>query len=212
MALTLGQMETRVRRVLRDKGGKFVTKAEVIELLNEAQLEIATRTLCIQVEATGTFTTYQLALPSTYIGGASLRVGTEIDDVEWVDNETFDSWRRGGEDPPHTIGRIFAGNFEVYPTPDVGEAYTLRYAKTPTILDDDADTAQVMPVYEQNMIAYARAHAKLKDGETGEYEAYMSMFDKGLPETMGPTTNFKPGPMNLRYEPGPFDTADAGHL
>ncbi len=211
-SLTLVQMRTRVRRVLRDADGSFISDGEIDDLLNEAQLEIAARTLSIQKNTTGTFTTYQLALPADYLAVTSLRVGSELEDVEWVDDATWDSWSRSESDPPRSIARVFANNFEVYPSPDSGTAYTLRYARTPTLLSGDSDVPEVVMAYQHNMIHYAQAYSKLKDGETGEHEAYLSMFRENLPETSGPTTNYKPGPFTIRFEAGPFDTPDAAHI
>ncbi len=210
---TVTLLTAKVRRPLRDGNADFITDAEILEYLNEAQLDIAMRTLAIQAETTGTFSTYQVALPATYISFVSLRVGAEIEDAEWVDNETFDSWKRSGGTPPRSMARIFASNVEVYPTPSVGTAYTFRYARTPTALASGSDVPEVAEYWQvHNMVRYAQAHCKLKDGETGEFEAYMGMFNEGLPETKGPTTKFKPGPISIRFEPGPFDTYDAGHI
>lgn len=209
-ALTLGQMRHRVRRTLRDSDEKFITPAEIDDLLNEAQLEIATRTLALQHETTGTLSVYQLALPSDYISIVTFRFGT--DTVEWVDNEVFNSWKDDSAVPGHTLGRIFDNNFEFYPTPAASTAYTYRYAKTPIILDNDADTPEIPHQYHNNMVRYAQAHCKMKDGEPDEFQAYLTMYDAGLPPTKGPTINHRPGPMTIRFNPGPFDTNDAAHL
>ena len=213
-ALTLGQMRERVRRVLRDKNGKFITDPMIDDWLNEAQLEIAVKTLCIQEEATGTTTTYQLAVPSNYLSVATMRLGSAVpyDTVEWVDNEVFNSWKDTAGTPDHTLGRIFENNFEFYPTPTSGTAYTLRYARVPTILDNDADAPEVMLSYQHNMVRYAQGQGKLMDGESGEAQAFDAMYREGLPEGKGPEQNYKPGPMTVRWEAGPFDTSDARHL
>jgi len=203
-------MRTRVRRVLRDADSKFITDGEIDDLLNEAQLEIATRTLAIQEETTGTLSVYQLALPADFISVVTFRFTD--DTVEWVDNEVFNSWKDAGDTPPHTLGRIFESKFEFYPTPSASTAYTHRYARTPTVLDNDTDTPEVMLSFQHNMVRYAQAHCKMKDGEPGEFQAFMSMYDSGLPMTKGPSSNHRPGPITLHYEPGPFDVEDAGHI
>jgi len=211
MSLTLGQMRDRVRRPLRDTG-RFISDAEIDEWLNEVQVDIAARTLCIQREATGTTTTYQLTLPADYIDESSFYLGTETDPVQWISNEDWDSWSKNSVTPPVTVGRIFAVKMEFYPAPASGTAYVHRYFATPAILNDDSDVPEVLATFQFNMIRYAIAQAKAKDGEMGEFESGMQQFEKGLPDTKGPTTNFKPGPITVGFEPGPFDTADAIHI
>ena len=200
--MNLAQMRSRVRSVMRDTAGTFITDTEIDEWINEAALDLAVRLKLLQDEATGTTTGSTIALPANFLSLMGLRLATK--DVAFVDPETWWGWSNGGGSPPRTLGRIFEGNLELYPTPDTGKAYALRYVRTPLAITTSQDSELPESLHVKH-VHYARAHAKLKDDRADEGDRYLALYEANLPAPSREKDRLFPTPGGFVPVAGPFD-------
>jgi len=203
--------------VIRDDG-TFVTPDDIEAWVNEAQMDLAARLGLSQKTVTGTTTGNTIALPPTpatqdqTLHVTSLRLGTE-DDVEFTDDEVWNSWSDEGDEPEHTLARVWAGNIELYPTPDTGTAYELRYESLPPpVVDDDASSTLPHHLHPR-LLFYARAMAFLKRNDQANSDRFLGMYLDGLPSPELGANKLIPGPLTITLEPGPFDVdPNARHI
>lgn len=207
---SLTELKESVFSVVRDTARTFVTEEDVDKWLREAMTDLSSRLRLVQnyVEDT-TDGTNQIALPSDYMDLIWLQVpgsGTNDDYVTWVDENTWNAYSEQGADSA-TIGRVFNGNIEVYPTPDTGTAYTLRYwATNSNSLTGFSGSLQI------RMVNYAVYRAKLKEGEPAIAREYLDEYERGLPPPNNLGSNAPILPDRISIEAGPFDTSEAKHI
>jgi hypothetical protein len=209
MSATLTVLISRVRSIVRDSSADFITDVDITQWLNEAMTDIAARQEILDAEQTGTTSTYQITLPPSGTNEVlvidSLVLGTDGDDVAFVDAETWQSFFDSGADPDYTLGRVYNEKIELYPTPDSGTAYTLRYSYVPAPLSAGGDVHPLPRHLERKMTDYACAYACYKMDDVGRGDRYMSMYEQGLfPVATGRETA-RPGPITMVPIAGPFD-------
>lgn len=213
---TLLQLRDRTYAVIRDPSKLFVLTTEVNDWLNEAQLEIATRLRALDKETSATFpdATGVVAVPTDLIDIDGFRIGTG--DVAFVDSQSF--WNAKDDaitlaEPKPYIGRIFQGNFEIYPAPATTTAYKLRYIRTPATLALDADVPEIPVEWHVHLTYYATARAYYKLNEDALGDRYMAMYQEGLPPKRSPRSRNRPGKRAVVVEPNAFDyDPEAMHL
>lgn len=210
---TLTQLIARVRTVLRDDAAVFVTDPDVTVWLNDAYTDLATRTDTIEGTFSGTTAGATLALPPTGTSvvsrPTSLRLGLAgDDDVVFVDDDVWNSWFDSGATPEFTLGRVYAHQIELYPTPTTGTAYTLRALLIPAPLAAGADVHLLPIQLERKLVLYAQAQAKLKLAEDTSAQEYLAMYEQGLPAVSIGTEQQNPGPFTLIPMAGPWDVSD----
>lgn len=193
---------TRVRDIIEDSGGTFITDAEITRYLNEGMLDLAARLRLLQAESSGTTSGSSISLPADFVAAISLRLGT--DDVEFVDDDTFWMSSDDGTTPVRTLGRVFNDTIELYPTPSTGTAYKLRYSKKPTALATGTDTPALPEELHRKLVFYAASLVRLKEEAEGHADRYMAMYEDGLP-ALSPRERIIPGPITLSFVAGPFD-------
>lgn len=205
-------METRVFDLVRDPGKVFVTSVMVKSWLNEAYLDIASRLRLVRDQTTGnTLAGNVIALPTSkeVLEIVSLRLATV--DVAFVDDDTWNSWSDSAESPPTTLGRVFNGNIELYPTPTTGTAYVLRYVESPPELVAGADVPDLPTYLHWKLVHYARYLALLKDGDS-DATNHLAKYELGLPDPPTGIVKIQPPPYGVSFAAGPFDVADAAHI
>ena len=201
------EMRERVYTVVRDNQNReFVTPDQVDIWMREGMTELTSRLQLTQAETTGVTSGATLALPTAYVDMVWLKVvdsGDSDDYVQWVDEDVWNSWDEGSWDPGMTLGRVFNGNVELYPTPTTGTAYTMRYWTT-----SDASLTGLTGSLKTRIVHYARAHALWKWGESSLGDKYFSLFEQHLPNPDLQSKNRAPGPISLypRFD-GWFDSA-----
>jgi hypothetical protein len=207
MALTLLDLSERVWTHTRDDDHEFITSEDVRAWLNDAQTELATRLDLIRREVSAsTDGTNLIALPDDNLTVLSLRLGT--DDVEFVDDDIWNAWSDLGSSPSSTIARIFAGNLELYPTPDTDTDYTLRYAALPTELVEDTDESELPPQWHVHLTFYAISQAYAKEKDVFMADRWLARWEESLPQMPFGREALDPGPTNLVPMAGPFDVLD----
>lgn len=215
-ALRLGDLANQVWSLTKDKGTQ-VTRDDIEAWVNEAQMDLATRLGLDQVEKPGTITGGTVPLPA--VAGTdrevvrihSLRLGGD-DDVEFVDDDVFHTWADSGDNPGHTLGRVFAGVVELYPTPADGTAYELRHDAIPMPLHADDDVSSLPHHLHVKLLFWARWMGLSKVGQDERAVAFYQLYEAGLPERELGQGKLTPGPLSLSIEPGPFDGPDAWHV
>jgi hypothetical protein len=218
-ALKLGDMKNQVWSVVKDSGS-FITPDDIIGWVNEAQMDLAARLGLSQEEISSTTPAgFTIALPPTpssqdqVVKVTSLRLFPD-DDVEFVASENWGAWKDEDGTPLHTIGRIYNGVIELYPTPNTGTAYELRYESLPPPLANDDDASTLPHHLHPRLVYYARAMALLKAGEMGAADRFQQMYENGLPAPDLGKAKLQPGPFTMTFEPGPWDLDPdlSGHL
>jgi hypothetical protein len=210
MTATLGELTDRVRVVMRDSDGRFITDDVIANWLNEAQQDLAARIALLDYEVSSTTSGSTIALPSgtsaPLLEAIQLQVGTgDGSEVEFTNIDNFQMWQDSTSQPGNTLGIVFNGNIELYPAPTTGTAYRLRYKGMPPIMEGSDDLHSLPVQLERKLVQYAQSQAKYMDGEEGEGDRYLQMYEQGLPPVSIGRESFQPGPMQLVPEPTWFD-------
>jgi hypothetical protein len=206
--MDLQTMESQVYSVLRDTERAFFDKEEVDAWLNEGQLDLAVRLELLQHEWTGTTTDENIAVPTDLVHALSLRIGT--DDVQFVDDTTWNDYSDLQGSPPTTIARVFGSNFELYPNPG-SASYKLRGVRAPEALIDPQDVPELPAHLHPKLLHYARYQSLLKEG-SDRWQAYAALYAENLPPPPTGIIKLMPGPFTLTLQAGPWDTADSTHF
>lgn len=211
--MTLTDIISRVRSVIRDSAGTFISDTEITEWANEAQLELAVRMRLLQEEDTEadlTEGTNTITTPATFLAQSSLRIGT--DDVEFVSDDVWNSWADSETTPDHTIARVFDDLIELYPTPSSGFTYKLRYQRKPAVLINGSDTPEIPEHLHIKLLHYCRYNALLAMGELQQANTYIGLYEQGVGRKGLPDRKWMTTPGQMVVARGPFDTDDASHF
>ncbi len=204
-------MRSRVRAVVRDSAGTFVTDGQIDDWINEAYLDIVARERLLVAESSSTMGSAGTSVangtvdfPADFISPLSLRLGT--DDVEFVDDVTFWNRQDDASTPVNTLGRVFNDKIELYPKPTSGTAFRLRYVRKPTALSSGSDAPAIGEEYHRKLVDYAKAQALLKEGrELGVADRYRADYERDL-APLNPRSRMTPGPLTMRRELSVWDT------
>lgn len=201
-------MQNRVRTVVMDDLGHFITTDDIKQWLNEAQRDLAARTRLLQTRAVGVVGAgSKIALPSNLLSLHWIKLDGATTEVTLSDDAGYMSAFDSGADPGFTIARIYAGNYELFPDA-TGHGYTIEYQYDPPELVGVNDVSPLPEHMHVKMVNYARAHATWKDHADGS--GYMALYEKGLPETSIGKPRIVPVPMTLAPAMGPFDDSERG--
>lgn len=180
-------------------------ESSVINWINQAQRDLAARLKILQKEVAATVPASQkIPLPEDLIHMDHVLVDDTqiriVDDAEWVGIRDSGGLPYGGAG-----ARVYADFLEVIPRPAEGDAYILRYTYTPANLDEDTDESPLPEHMHHRMVDFARAQGYLRLGDQQQSVNFMELYETGLPEKPRGKERIMPGPLNLRYAPGPFD-------
>lgn len=210
------EMQDRVRSVVRDTQGAFITDDDVEDWLNEAQQELAHRLGILQKEITNLttgaaqITGGSLALPSDLVDIISLTLDpTNGGEVAIVDEGTYSSYSSSGAVAGATLGRIFGGAVSLYPAPTDNAAYALRYVRDLPDLATSTEEAQggLPSELHVRMVHYARAQAMWKLKEMDRGRVYYELFVGGLPpHPLGRSRNTPT--LDVSPDPNYFESAE----
>lgn len=202
-----------VYRHIQDSQRAFVKEEDVQGWLNQALLDVDARLRFTRIEVTGTTTGNTITLPVTAVGPPatvgvveplSLRLGT--DDVVFVSDDDWNDWSDSGDSPPSTLGRVFNGNIELYPTPGNATAYTFRYLAEPAPLVNHSDSPTLPKHMHPKLVAFAAAEACYQDGNLALGDRKHAEYLENLPSLPTGASKLIPGPLTVGWTPGPFDT------
>lgn len=209
------EMQERVRSVVRDTQGAFITDDDVEDWLNEGQQELAHRLGILQKEVTNLtagaaqITGGSLALPSDLVDVISLALDAATGEVAITDEGTFSSYVNAGATAPVTLGRIFNRAIELYPAPSDGATYTFRYVRDlPNVSTATEETEGGLPSeLHGRMVHYARAQAMWKLKEMSRGRVYWELYAEGLPpHPLGRSRNTPT--LDVSPDPNYFESAE----
>ena len=214
--MNLGDLKRRAYSQLRDTSKAFVADSEMEDWLNDGYIDLSARLQLLQKEKSTTTAAATIPLPPTVsdpepVQVLSLRFGD--DDVEWVDDDTFNAWKDSDATPPHTLGRVWNSAIELYPVPSIGTAYVLRYSYLPAVMEDVGDEPALPVHLHVKLVYYALAQAKLKYGELDEADRFLVMYEQNLPPPIRGLITLRPAPLSLIPVGGVFDLdPEARHI
>lgn len=218
-ALTLAEIETRVRRNVRDTATdtslqRFTTSV-LTDAANDAQREVVNATWCLEGATTVTLsagTTYY-DLPATYIAaikvyytktGSSQRVELEektragfvASNPNWETTAGTPAYYYIRQSTTATVQQIAA-------IPPVSSSsagtLTVEFYAQPTDMSDDADVAlgeeSWLVPYHDTIVHYMTARIKTWEGDTEGATLYFGLYDAAITqmrEKLGSKPNYKP--------------------
>lgn len=210
MALgAFNELREKVYTVTRDSGRDFITEDDVDLWIQEAMDDLSSRLHLVQGSTSSTTSGNTIAIPDDYVALIWLEItksGAGNDYVHWVDEDVWNYHSEVGADPGVWYGRPFNGNFEIYPTPDTGTAYEMRFWKS-----TDSSLTEFTGTLKTRIVNYARAHAKYKEGEFQAGDRYMGLYEEGLPSRNDRGRHHHPGPLTIVPLGGPFDDTEMYH-
>lgn len=196
-----------VYRHIQDSQRAFVKEEDVQGWLNQALIDVDARLRFTRSEATGVTdgtNLIDLADTATLVEPLSLRLGT--DDVVFVSDDDWNDWADAGGSPPSTLGRVFNGMIELFPTPDNSTAYTFRYLAEPPALVNHSDSPTLPKHMHPKLVAFAAAEACYQDGNLALGDRKREEYLENLPSLPTGASKLIPGPLTVGWTPGPFDT------
>jgi len=223
--VNLAELQKAVYSPLRDPNRTQTDPDDVIDYLNDAYVDIATRLELLQTEKSGTTSAgFTIDIPDgsaadpAFIRILRLKLDTNTD-VYFTDAATWQSHKDQASTPTRTLGRVYNGKIELYPTPATGTAYVLRGVYIPSgttaatrRLGDPTDIPKLPAHLHRKLVYYAQAQAQLVLGQDVTYDRLMGTYEQGLPEVRAGRPILSPGPDALLVEPGPFDRVTAKHI
>jgi len=201
--MNLGAIRTAILDVCRDSVQQVITNTRMDLWINEAQLDVASRTRIIQEEVSTVTVATTIALPEDLIEATRLRFGT--DDAEFVDDDVWWSWSDSGARPKHTLARVWENAIEVYPIPTIGTAYRLRYARRPVVLTAPSQVPEIPVEQHPRLVNFGRAEGLLMLARYEDSLTYRTLYERDLPDPGTSRARIQPGPLTISVDPGPFD-------
>jgi hypothetical protein len=200
-------------------GFRRVEDNEILDWLNEGITEVSWRTKSVRLEATGTTTNGEVPLPDRFLQNVYLKLSVALADgsyeVEFVENSKFQQFLDAASSLPHTIGRLYGGQVELYPHPADGTAWTWRYIAYGSQLVEGTDKTDIPFALQVRVVQFARAQALLAQGlpqDVQRAQQYIAQFAGGIPEAGAVFPMIEPANFDLVPMAGPWDTADARHI
>lgn len=199
-------MQNRSYDGFRDAPREFILLTEVKDWLNEAQRDIAhrqkvlTKSIVNQVVPNDQL----IPLPNDYIDLKGLRFdGFE---VEWPDEAAVFGTPSSGP-----IARVIGRKIQINPLPAAGAIYDMDYAYEPADLVADGAISELPSDLHQKLVFYARAQGFLRLNNYAQAQYWTDRYEEGLEPLSAGKHGLSPQPMEVGYQRGPFDTADAVH-
>jgi hypothetical protein len=204
MGSGFNELREKVFTVIRDSARTFVTEGDVDLWIQEAIDDLSARLYLVQNSKASTTSGNSIALPSDYLELIWLKIASDDEDyVHWVDNDTWNRYQEEEAAPNRWLGRVFNNSIEVYPTPDTGTAYTLRYwAASPS-----GSLTNFNSSLRLRVVNYAKSQALYKTGDFAAADRFYDRYERNLPPPNDTSKNHPPGPINLYPIPSYFDTS-----
>lgn len=204
---TRAELNADVFYALRDTEKAFISDTMVNLWLNQAYLDLCARLRIPEATATGTSSSVGvIPLPTDIVEPKNLIVDDQR--MTWVPHDTWLAYDVPDVTPTVPIFRIFGSNIQTLPTA-VSEAYSLEYVKQPTEMTADGSfPSELQPEMLKKLVMYARAEAKVIEGELEEADRYKAEYERGLPDVPRMTYKRVAGPPDLWVGAGPFETYD----
>lgn len=180
--MNVGQVISRVRKIVGDTDVLQFTNADCYEWINDATKECASNNQLLQKTATSTVTqgdgdyvlpTDILKIHSVKYDGIKLRTTT----MEEADKEfTLDT----AQGTP-VVAYVWANVLNLYPIPDNStKSLQILYTRTPAEVTGDADAIDLPVMYHRRLVDYCLAMVAEQDDDQNRYQMKMEEFRSGV--------------------------------
>ncbi len=208
--LTFLDLQDRVYAYLRDDDHEFVTPDNILAWVNDAQTDLASRLNVIRYTATGTTTDGEITVPDDFLKELELRLPDMGEIIEFTDEFTFDRFVDTAQTPVNVLGHISPGSdvITLYPAPDDGTDYILKYSALPGEIVDDTDTSELPPTWHVRLTYYALANAAMKMNDPTGHDRWLARYEDGLVSLPTGAAKYDEGAWGFSPYLGPFDEMD----
>lgn len=203
--MTLTTLRTGIQYLTGDTGARFWTSAEILEVINEAQQQIAAELICLETPTVANYTggTQEYDLPSNFYlaKGLWFRISTSADykPLKYIDQDQLQAisgFDPNGTGTPEYWYIVYPGlnKLGVYPiySDSVTAGFKLFMMKMPTALAAEGSTSD-LPVFLQYLIKYyccAKLYLKRRDLAMvnyfeGLYEKLLHKYKNKLDKRIG---------------------------
>lgn len=190
---TASDFITQVRYYLNESTASFWEDAEILQWLSDGQVDIATRTGCLETTETETLqtstTSYSLTTNFVTVKGAIYNSNKSL---QKGSIEHMGMTKAVGE-PAYWF--TWANNLIVYPSPESGVsgyAVVVYLTTRPTALTATTDSIVVPAQYDKALVLYAVAQALMKDKKPSEAAQIMALYYAELDRFRADTVEQKP--------------------
>lgn len=195
----------RARTFVRDSAGNYVLDTDLMSWANEGQADLAARLHLFEHSVEDVTTGATITLPPTsepdlvavdFLSLAGIEVAV-------TDQTTWNTYSTDALQPPVTLAVVVGTEIRLYPTPDVGTAFVLRYSMLPDPMEDGEDELSIPRQLERKLVAYMVAMSQMKMND--DASAMFAIYEQGLPQVEVGRERFFVTPMSMTLEPGPFE-------
>ncbi len=209
--LTFLDLQDRVYAYLRDDDHEFVTPDNILAWINDAQVDLAERLNVIRYTVTDTTTDGAVPVPYDFMKELELRLTATGEIAEFVDEATFDRYADQGATPVNVLAHITPADdvITLYPAPDDGTEYVLKYSARPSEIIDDDDTSELPATWHVRLTYYALANAAMKMNDPTAHDRWLARYESGLVALPTGATKYDEGSWGFAPDLGPFDESDS---
>jgi hypothetical protein len=200
LALTLGQIKTRVKRTFGDTGNVEIRDSDIVDWVNAATRDLVKYNNLNKIKATSLTVANQsdYDLPVGVSGLSAVKYqGATLEYVSLDSaNELFPERDNPDNFPTGTplYYWVYADKLTLYPAPNSVEDLTLYYTVLPQAVDTDDDVPGVPVEYHNRIIDYCLAQAYELNGDLNASQIKMNQFTEGRREMSGKPTEAETGP------------------
>jgi hypothetical protein len=188
--VNVGEIVTSVQRQFGDDSGAQITQTDIIRWINQAMVDIARKTDCVQdhKEASVTAGDNNYGLPDdflnvrkvTYNDSPLQSTTMEIADIMWPERMLSAS---GGGNPQYYY--IWAKVLYLYPTPATTGSGNLDiyYSRLPAAVTGTLDVPEIPVTYHEDIEKYCLSKAKELDDSMDESALLKKIYDDRIIES-----------------------------
>lgn len=182
--MLLQDIISRVRVAVGDLYANQFTESTILSWINDGIRECAQENMLLQKTAASTLVagTVAYTLPTDILKLYALRIdGAKVDII------TLQEYEKQNYDPSETglpvLAYVWAGKYNVWPSPDRDYSVSVDYLYTPVDLVEPDDLGNPPPIpstYHSRLVDYCIAQAALQDDNKELYALKMEEFSTGI--------------------------------
>lgn len=188
--MNVGEIVTSVQRQFGDESGVQITQTDIIRWINQAMIDIARKTDCIQdhKEASITGGDASYGLPDDFLNVRKVTYNDtplqpttmEMADIMWPDRIVSST---GSGQPAYYY--VWARVLYLYPAPASSGSGNLDiyYSRLPAIVDDVLDIPEIPATYHEDIEKYCLSKAKELDDSMDESALLKKIYEDRVNES-----------------------------
>jgi len=176
--MDIATLVRKVQRSFGDDNQIFISEADLLDWINDAQAQIARETSCITTTVSTAASNFPYTFPSDFIRVKILRYGTKPlvpVEVEDLDMKQYDLTQRGQECYFYYVENDKINLFPLQPSGDT-TTVTFRYAALPTVVTAVGNSLTVPVQFHEDLVRYCLARAHERNENYRGMEIAMSEF------------------------------------